>query len=524
MIDRERRAAAAAMLVDRNALRMPIHGRSMLPSLAEPMVLQIASHAGARVGDVLIFRLAEMHVAHRIVAIVGDSFRTCGDAQPDVIEFVRPADVVGRVIAVWSDASAGATRVDDRRHRLRSWYFAHLHPLRRAVRLMRDKLADLAVRARPSQRARTVQRLVDALTGARRSDSLLLEQALSTNAERLRVADERHRCAALLGEAARRLAIVDRLPADVASLLRRARLNAVLGTSRMQRAVEHTIESLRTAGVPFVLLKGAARVYAGAPEAACHPSDDVDVLVRATDVDRAVTALRTSGWTYADDHATVERFRRHHHHAASLFPPSGEFPIELHHALAPPGSLSIATDWEALERYVVPVDGAAGTVLRLDPVGTALHLAIHAVGLTRLRDVALLAQSLVELSEDDHEVLRVAIDAEHRDGVRLAATAALAARIAGIDWPQNRAVDAYLWWAIRREDLPVSLRTRCDAAEAHMAGSRVRWSAGSRLIPWWSRGVQIVAVPPRFVARCASNAAALIYAARLPSHDDAAIS
>jgi hypothetical protein len=512
----ERRARAAAMLCERNALRMAIVGSSMQPSLRQPMILQVGSGGEARVGDVLIFLNGTTHVAHRVIGTAAGEFRTAGDAQPHVVERVSREAVIGRVVAVWSDASPDAARVDGALHRLRGWYFARFHFVRGALQRARMKASDLLQRAQPRLRRRAVPRLIDALSGACRNDAARLVRALDVDPEAFRVADERHRTAAAIGEAVRKLDATADISAGVATMLRRARLDAVLGATRMQRAVEATVEALRATGVPFALLKGAARVYAGDPEAAYHQSDDVDVLLRRADVDRVVAALIERGWTYRDDPASVERFARIHHHAASLFPPAGEFPLELHHALAPPGALSIATTWDALHAHLIPLEGPAGPVLRLDAVGTALHLAVHAIGLTRLRDTGLLARLLGKFGDAEREELRLWIGAERRDPVRLAAAVVLAAHVAGIEWPHARPVDAYIDWALRREDLPQRLRTRCDVVEARMAWPGSLAMSWLGLVPQWSHGAQQLALPLRIPARCIANVMAFAYSALMP--------
>jgi hypothetical protein len=198
-----------------------------------------------------------------------------------------------------------------------------------------------------------------------------------------------------------------------------------------------------------------------------------------------------------------------------MYSPDGDFPVEIHHQLALPGTLSIDTAWNALRGYLVELDGAVGPVLRLDAFGTALHLAVHAAGLARLRDVALLAPLLAALSEAERAALQALIGAERRDPVRLAAPVALAARCAGLDWPERAGVERYIRWALRREDLPLRLRTRSDAAEIWFARPDAPWAALHHLAPWWERGARIGTLPVRIAARCAASAAALAYAARM---------
>jgi hypothetical protein len=511
----ERIAAVADMRLGLGHLRLGLTGCSMLPSIAEPMVLQVAPVERPRIGDVLVFAGNGTRIAHRVIGIDGDVYRLSGDAQPHIIETIRHTDVLGTVVAIWADASTSARRIDDRLHRLRGWYYARFHGVRRAQVLALAKARDLVERARPRRRVRVATRLVDAIAAAARGDGDALAAALRCDAAALMRVDARHRCAAMLGEAARRLGVTGALDADIAARVREARLAAALRNTHMQRAVHDTVTVLRAARIECALLKGAARVYSAAPGAAQHASDDVDVFVREADVDRAAAALLAAGWHYRDPEHVVRRFRAHHHHAASLYSPAGDFPVELHHALAQPGTLSLDTTWEAMRPHLIPLDGSAGSVWQLDASGTALHLAIHAIGLTRLRDVALLAALLPRLQRDERRTLDDAVRRETADPIRLAASVALAARIAGVTSAEHAGVRRYIRWALQREDLPVRLRERSTAVEALFARPNAPVVALRQLVPWWSRGSQLVALPARVIARGATNAAAWAYATRL---------
>lgn len=518
MSDAARRYAAASLLLDKGNLRMPIHGRSMAPSIVDPMVLQIGSARRVRIGDVIVFRRDDVRVAHRVIAFDRHGCTTSGDAQPHVMEYVSHGSVLGRVVAIWSDASAGARQQTRWAVYARAWYFGRGHRIHRAVRLAREKAADLFCRAWPGRRPRFTGPLVDALRAAQADDPAGLTAALNLYARAsLPGVDSRHRCGAVLGEAARRLAIVSALPEPVAAHLRAARLNAMVGSTRMYRATAKTAAVLERAGIAFALLKGAARMYNGNSESAYHPSDDIDILVRSRDVDAAVASFEAAGWQPRETLEEIQRFRREHHHAASLFPPDGGFPVEIHRALAIPGSLSTATDWDALSGFLVPVADGPGNALQLDRVGTALHLAIHAIGLTRMRDIALLARLLPTLNAEDLSTLRGLVERERLDGIRLGASLELAAFIAGVAWPSEPRITRYARWALRREDLPLLLRSRTDAAEVFFARGNAPWPAFVALVPWWSRGREWFAAPGRIAGRCAATVSAILYAALLPA-------
>jgi hypothetical protein len=130
------RLALARVVVERGRqARLAIRGGSMLPLLREPMTIGVeALRHPARVGDVLVFRAGDVYVAHRVLRRCVGSYVTSGDAVPDVVEHVDSGDVLGRVTAVWSDASPGAPRIDTLFHQLRGALYARARPARLALR------------------------------------------------------------------------------------------------------------------------------------------------------------------------------------------------------------------------------------------------------------------------------------------------------------------------------------------------------------------------------------------------------
>jgi len=126
----------ARMVVEHGwCARLAVRGGSMRPLLREPMTLDVVALDGApRLGDVLVFRLGDDYVAHRLVGRRGNAYVTSGDAHPENVEYVNPAEVLGRVRAVWSDATPTAQRVDTDLHRALGFLYARVRPFRLVVR------------------------------------------------------------------------------------------------------------------------------------------------------------------------------------------------------------------------------------------------------------------------------------------------------------------------------------------------------------------------------------------------------
>jgi hypothetical protein len=282
----------------------------------------------------------------------------------------------------------------------------------------------------------------------------------------------RHACSAMLVDAASTLGNNSPAAQLVQNSLQQAGRSVVLRGLSIKSQIRVAAELLSRAGIPFVLLKGAARIYRDEPGAALHASSDIDVLVALDQLDAAIAALRAQGYAERASEQKRENYRANHHHYAPLFPPGPGYAIELHWALAPPGGLSLPLDWSALEPHMAWVEGSASGVRCLNNVGNALHYAVHSIGLTRLRDSVLLAALLRRMQQSEIDELKRMVSCETIDRIRLSAAVALAARMAGIAWSVDGDVEEYLRWSTRREDEPIFFGQRSQLPEGWYAGGR----------------------------------------------------
>ena len=135
------------------------------------------------------------------------------------------------------------------------------------------------------------------------------------------------------------------LPQEDVLRFRQADILRVYKHERMKFALERITEAFDAAGIDHIPLKGSVlRAYY--PEESMRTSCDIDVLVRETDLERAVSTLEQQG------------FRRgeRHYHDISLFAPNGTH-LELH--------FSIQEDMEQLDgvlkdawQYAFPEQGS----------------------------------------------------------------------------------------------------------------------------------------------------------------------
>lgn len=454
--------------------KVAMRGTSMTPLLREPMVLKLGpSGATDKVGDILVFERSGELVAHRITKIRQDVVQTCGDAVPWSPEQPPRDSIVGKVVAVLADDTDGAARIDTWSFRVRGLYAAYARPLR-ALPFRAKVTARRVLYALPPKRRRTYVALVQAMAATLAGDPKALERALTiADAGAIAAMARRHGCSAMLVEAVSAMGVRSDNALRLQRLLQPVGRTVALRGIAARSQLASVVRTLTSAGVSFALLKGAARLYRGDDDAMLHGSADFDIFVPAGQLDAAIAALHEQGYAERADDEHQRRYRDHHHHAAPLFPPERGWAIELHVALAPPGWLSMPLDWDALAGHLVTVDGPAGSVKTLDHFGTALHYAVHAVGMRRLRDVVLLAKAIQKLGPAERRDFRAAIAAEQIDAIRLSSAVLLAARLAGLGWPADGSHEEYLRWVMRREDMPLFLGTRCQLAEGwYAAGSR----------------------------------------------------
>jgi hypothetical protein len=130
------------------------------------------------------------------------------------------------------------------------------------------------------------------------------------------------------------------------------------------------LRALRTASIPFVVLKGAALGELVYPRPELRHSGDIDVLLREADLPRAITALAGRGWRRMADPLMPSPV-----HPPPLVHPTG-VPIELHRRLLIPYyTLPLDAMW--LRSRPARVAGVDVSVLA--PADNLLHVLAHAM-------------------------------------------------------------------------------------------------------------------------------------------------
>ena len=447
----ETRSAAIKMVAAGTGVRIAMRGTSMLPDLREGMVLEIRSEIAPKTGDIIVFRAGRKLVAHRAVAIESEAITCAGDAQPDSIEYVPRANIVGVVQHVYD---AQGRRVDTPGWRLRGMLRARIRPLRA---LSRDVL--------PHARPRAYVSLFNAMAAFVGTDDRALAEAIRQERPgRLVAIAQRHRCAAALCAALERLH-GDDVANALRARLRKDRWTALVRQTRLASQLERVVRILRSSDIEPILLKGAQRNACGTPEAALFDSHDIDVLVPPTLLDAACDALRRAGYRQ-DPHPLLDYDR--HHHAAPFFAKDA-LPVELHRALSV-FALDLPNSWSDLRHHTRIASSRFGPVTVLDPAASAVHLAVHCLQRPALRELVLLARHLQKLDAYELATVRGMLSRERRYAIPLHGAMLLASRLAGVEWTYDERAQRFAAWMLLREDLPRPLRARTESVDAWLAG------------------------------------------------------
>jgi hypothetical protein len=176
------------------------------------------------------------------------------------------------------------------------------------------------------------------------------------------------------------LAEQEQLLAHIAPAPRRHLEWAGVLARRHRQAVRFEVRQIRAAlaraGVPLVLLKGAAYVMAALPAAAGRLFSDIDILVPKAQLGEVESALMLHGWGSSHHDPYDQRYYRQWMHE---LPPMEHIRrhtvIDVHHAILPE-TASARPDPASLRACAVAVDGEAGLSV-LAPADMVLHSAVH---------------------------------------------------------------------------------------------------------------------------------------------------
>jgi hypothetical protein len=165
------------------------------------------------------------------------------------------------------------------------------------------------------------------------------------------------------------------LPPDFTAALRRRSAVIEFQMAATAELLDRVVARLASAGIPSLLLKGAALAHSIYPSFALRPMNDLDILVPAELAPSAWALMRDDGWGL--EQADGAEFHADFHHLKPLVDPAGAgIVLEIHRTMMPhpgPFKLEDASIWA--ESRDIPTGSATARIP--SELHQLLHLCVH---------------------------------------------------------------------------------------------------------------------------------------------------
>lgn len=166
------------------------------------------------------------------------------------------------------------------------------------------------------------------------------------------------------------------VPQQVAIHLEGAAVTAARHRLAVEWEIGHIGRALESAGLPLLLLKGAAYVAADLPPARGRMFSDIDILVPKARIDEAEATMLLHGWVSSHHDAYDQRYYREWMHELPPMQHGKRMTVvDVHHAILPE-TASSKPDSAKLIAASVAVPGRPGVHV-LQPVDMVIHSACH---------------------------------------------------------------------------------------------------------------------------------------------------
>jgi hypothetical protein len=174
------------------------------------------------------------------------------------------------------------------------------------------------------------------------------------------------------------------IPPPLEGELRLAYLRNARSNVLAFRELDDIVRCLAAAGIPAILLKGAALAETVYGNIAVRPMADLDLLVRREQMPGALRALGEAGYVAAEPEARAGLALEFENELVLRKPGPAEVPLELHWSLldSPHHQRLIPADWlwQTARSSLFAGEGAGGEAARiLGPEAQLLHLCAHLV-------------------------------------------------------------------------------------------------------------------------------------------------
>jgi hypothetical protein len=172
------------------------------------------------------------------------------------------------------------------------------------------------------------------------------------------------------------------VPRGVMDRLARAYYQHAALNGRLYAELRRILTACARAGIPTIVLKGAAIAEQVYGNVALRPMRDLDLLVRQQDVKAADDLLRRLRYRPDESYRSGAWYLNHHHHLAPYRSSDGRVVVELHGHIVPPGA-PVRVPVEDLWRRARPASIASTPTLVLAPRDFLLHLCLDVSCLDR---------------------------------------------------------------------------------------------------------------------------------------------
>lgn len=171
-------------------------------------------------------------------------------------------------------------------------------------------------------------------------------------------------------------------------------------------------ETLRSAGIRSVVLKGGATAHLDYPDPSLREFSDIDLLIDPVDLSGARGAVEAAGWTQGYSLPSGhDRFT----HAVTFVRDGME--LDLHQRIAH-RALGRLLPTEELMAEAVPFRVAGTTLLALDPVDRLIHSTVHAVASGRAQQRLSTLADILIVTERHPDLAPEVLERAERRGVR----------------------------------------------------------------------------------------------------------
>ena len=165
-------------------------------------------------------------------------------------------------------------------------------------------------------------------------------------------------------------------PADVAQYLRSTAVMTDLQMQQLSLRLQSTLRALSDAGIPVMLLKGAALGALRDPSFRSRSMTDVDLLVHEANIARAKTAIISAGWPETKNEVYLALLQDAHHVPPFEDPLLPGLRLELHRHIFPDDhsfAFGEANLWAEARSAPPPFE----TALVPTDVQMVMHAAVH---------------------------------------------------------------------------------------------------------------------------------------------------